>query len=69
MERVRAMLIELGLPNEMWAEAEVTANYIKNRTPVDAYGKMPWEAFYGKKPDVSHMRLVGPGPSCTCPGR
>jgi hypothetical protein len=59
MERARAMLIESGLPDEMWAEAVVTANYIKNCTPVSAHGKTPWEAFYGKKPDVSHMRVFG----------
>jgi hypothetical protein len=59
MERARAMLIESGLPDEMWAEAVVTANYIRNRTPVSAHGKTPWEAFYGKKPDVSHMRVFG----------
>jgi hypothetical protein len=41
MERARAMLIESGLPDEMWAEAVVTANYIRNRTPVSALGKMP----------------------------
>jgi hypothetical protein len=59
MERARAMLIESGLPDEMWAEAVVTANYIRNRTPVSAHGKMPWDALYEKKPDVSHMRVFG----------
>jgi hypothetical protein len=59
MERARAMLIKLGLPDEMWAEAVVTANYIRNRTPVSAHGKTPWEAIYEKKPDVSHMRVFG----------
>jgi hypothetical protein len=63
MERARAMLIKSGLSDEMWAEAVVTANYIRNRTPVSAglsaHGKMSWKAFYGKKPDVSHMRVFG----------
>jgi hypothetical protein len=58
-EWARAMLIESGLPDEMWAEAVVTANYISNRTLVSAHGKTPLEAFYGKKPDVSHMRVFG----------
>jgi hypothetical protein len=57
MERARAMLIELGLPDEMWAETVVTANYIRHRTPVSAHGKTPWEVFFEKKPDVSHMRV------------
>jgi transposase InsO family protein len=59
MERARAMFIESGLRDEMWAEAVVTASYIRNRTPVSAHGKTPWEAFYEKKPDVSHMRVFG----------
>jgi hypothetical protein len=59
MERTRAMFSESGLPDEMWAEAVVTANYIRNRTPVSAHGKTLWKAFYGKKPDVSHMRVFG----------
>jgi hypothetical protein len=55
MEKARAMLVELGLPDEMWAEAVVTANYIRNRTPVTAHDKTPWEAFHGKKPNESHF--------------
>jgi hypothetical protein len=51
------MLIESGLPGEMWAEAVVTVNYIQNRTPVSAHGKTEWEAFYGKKPKVYRHAL------------
>jgi transposase InsO family protein len=66
MERAWAMLIESRLPDEMSTEAVVTANYIVNRTPASAHGKTSWEASYGKKPDV---RVFGPEPLCTCPGR
>jgi hypothetical protein len=59
MEKARAMLVESGLPSEMWAEAVVTANYTQNRTPVTAHGKTPREAFHGKKPNVSHLRVFG----------
>jgi hypothetical protein len=38
----------------------VTANYTRNRTPATAHGKTPWEAFHGKKPNVSHLRVFGP---------
>jgi hypothetical protein len=48
MERARAMLIESELPDEMWAEVMVTANYIRNRTPVSAHGKTPWEDSMGR---------------------
>ncbi|GAQ93035.1 hypothetical protein KFL_012630030 [Klebsormidium nitens] len=43
----------------MCAEAVVTANYTRNRTPVSAHGRTPWEAFYGNKPNVGHMRVFG----------
>ena len=58
-EKIRAMLEDSGLPKEMWAEAVVTANYTRNRTPVSAHGKTPWEAFFGEKPSVGHMRVFG----------
>jgi hypothetical protein len=59
MEEARAMLVESETPNDMWAEAVVTANYTRNRTSVSAHGKTPWEAFHGKKPNVSHLRVFG----------
>ena len=58
-EKIRAMLEDSGLPKEMWAEAVVTANYTRNRTPVSAHGRTPWEAFFGEKPSVGHMRVFG----------
>ena len=33
MERVRAMLKDAKLEDNMWAEAVMTANYIRNRSP------------------------------------
>ncbi|GAQ93030.1 protein with ribonuclease H-like and integrase domains [Klebsormidium nitens] len=44
-EKTRAMLEDLGLAKELWAEAVVTANYTRNRTPVSAHGRTPWESF------------------------
>ena len=59
MERVRAMLSDNNLDQELWAEAAQTANYVRNRSPSSHSNKTPWELFYGKKPDVSHMRVFG----------
>jgi transposase InsO family protein len=58
-DKVRAMLDDLRLPKELWAEAVVTANYTRNRTPVSAHGMTPWEAFFGKKPKLGHIRVFG----------
>ncbi|KAI3427280.1 hypothetical protein D9Q98_007212 [Chlorella vulgaris] len=59
IEKVRPMLAESGLPKSTWAEAVVTASYIRNRSPVKGRELTPWELFYGSKPDVSHLRTFG----------
>ena len=59
MEKVRPMIAGSGMPKNMWAEAVVTANYVRNRSPLSGRDKTPWELFYGSKPDVSHLRTWG----------
>jgi hypothetical protein len=59
MERARAMLIDAGLPDNLWAEAVTTANYIRNRSPAAGVTTTPYEAFYDRKPDVSAFRVFG----------
>ena len=59
MEKVRAMLEDSGLPKELWAEAAMTASYLRNCSPVTGRAKTPWELFFQKKPDVSNMRVFG----------
>src|SRR6478672_6781292 len=53
------MLIDAGLPLNLWAEAILTANYIRNRSPSAGENKTPHEHFGGSKPDISHMRVFG----------
>jgi transposase InsO family protein len=59
MERVRAMLQDASLPDELWAEAAVTACYLRNRSPVAGRDRTPWELFFKAKPDVSNLRTFG----------
>jgi len=60
IELVRAMLIAKDLPSFLWDEAVSHATYIRNRSPTRALkGKTPYEAWTGKKPDVSHFREFG----------
>lgn len=59
MNKVRPMLAASGLPRQLWADAAVTANYIRNRSPVSGRDKTPYELFFGIKPDVSHLRTFG----------
>ncbi|MCO5552668.1 hypothetical protein L7F22_006184 [Adiantum nelumboides] len=60
MEMARAMLAHASLPRSYWAEACNTAVYIKNRSPTHALQDMtPFQAYYGRKPTVSHFRVFG----------
>jgi hypothetical protein len=59
MDKVRPMLAASALPKHLWADAVVTANYVRNRSPVSGRDKTPYELFYGSKPDVSNLRTFG----------
>ena len=60
METVRSMLDDSGLPQRFWAEALSTAAYLINRSPTTTLEDMtPFEAWYSKKPNVSHLRVFG----------
>jgi hypothetical protein len=56
----RALLKQRGMPAVFWGEAVVTAVYILNRSPTKALnGMTPYEAWHGRKPTVSHLRVFG----------
>ena len=57
IELICAMLIAKGLPTFLWDKAVSHATYIRNRSPTRTLkGKTPYEAWTGKKPNVSHFR-------------
>ncbi len=54
------MILAQGLGLEFWGEAVNTTMYIKNRCPTKVLDfKTPQEAWSGRKPDVSHLRVFG----------
>ncbi|MCO5556773.1 hypothetical protein L7F22_010325 [Adiantum nelumboides] len=56
----RSMIKAKGLPDSFWVEAINTAVYILNRSYTKAVKDMtPLQAFYGKKPSVSHFGIFG----------
>ena len=60
VEGVRTMLADSKLPHRFWAEAISTAVYLRNRSPTKALqGITPHEAWSGRKPDVSSLRIFG----------
>ena len=59
LDKVRPMLAASGLPKHLWADATVTANYLRNRSPVTGRDKTPYELFFGTKPNLAHLRKFG----------
>ena len=60
MGAARVMLHDQGLPIHLWVEAYDTAVYVKNHFPHRVLGmSTPEEAFSGKKPDISHLKIFG----------
>ena len=60
VETVRSMLADSRLPHRFWAEALSTAAYLLNQSPTKTLdGKTPFQAWYGKKPNVNHLRVFG----------
>lgn len=60
MEMARSYLKEMKLPGMMWGEAVRHAVYVLNRLLTRALtGVASYEAWYGKKPNVEHIRVFG----------
>ncbi|KAK1684089.1 hypothetical protein QYE76_044937 [Lolium multiflorum] len=54
------MMESKGLPGKFWGEAVNTAVYLLNRVPTRSMvGGTPYEAWYGRKPSVDHLRTFG----------
>ena len=54
------MMNEKNLPKSFWAEAANTAVYLMNRCVTSGVHDItPHEKFFGKKPDLSHVRVFG----------
>lgn len=51
-EHASAMLLEAQLPIGFWAAAVLNATYHKNRSPTRCLGCTPFEAYYGKIPNL-----------------
>ena len=61
IESARSMIAHAGLPNMFWAEAISTAAYVRNCVPTRAIedGRMLYELWYGRKPNVNHFKVFG----------
>jgi len=58
-ETMRCLLHNAGLGPQYWSWALTHSVYLKNRLPHRAIGCTPYEAWSGKKPNVSKLRIFG----------
>ena len=66
MEMERSML---ELPKTFWAEALAAAINLQNQSPTKPVeGKTVYEAVYGEKPNVGHLKVLGCS-AYSCPQR
>lgn len=60
LNKVRCLMFNGSFKKIFWAELVSTAVYLINRTPVKLLNmKTPEEVFYGKKPNLSHLKIIG----------
>ena len=52
-EMMNAMLISSNLPQNMWGEATLIANYLLNKVPKNKAEKTPYELYKGKNPNIN----------------
>lgn len=58
-EMATSMLVDAGLEKRFWGEAILTATYLQNRLPSRSVPKTPYELWWGKKPELGHLRVFG----------
>lgn len=64
IETTRVLLRQAGLPLPFWKLAAEMSAWLINRSPTKALSgnRSPFEAYYGRKPDLSNLRTFG----CKC---
>ena len=58
-EMMNALLLSSGLPQNLWREAILSANYILNRIPHKKTNKSPYELWKGQRPSYKYLKVWG----------
>ena len=56
-EMMNAMLISSGLPQNLWGEAILSANYILNKLSQNKLDKTPYELWKGRTPSYQFLKV------------
>lgn len=52
-------MLAANLDKKWWPETLKTVNCLRNQSPSPVTGKTPYEEWYGNKPNLSHLRIIG----------
>ena len=58
-EMMNALLLSSGLPQNLWGEAILSANYILNRIPHKKTNKSPYELWKGRRTSYKYLKVWG----------
>jgi transposase InsO family protein len=68
LEGICSIVTGTKIPKSLWGELAKTVNYIQNRLPTKALKlKTPEEMYSGRKPNFSHLRVIGCVTYCHIP--
>ena len=59
LEAAPSMIFNAGLSKAYWSEAVTAAAYVRNKVITMSTGLTPYERWYGRKPDVSDLKVFG----------
>lgn len=59
LDRVRAILIDTGLPRNLWSELVTTVTYLHNLLPNTHSPSTPHFVLHQTRPNLSHLRALG----------
>ncbi|KAJ5350210.1 hypothetical protein N7541_007937 [Penicillium brevicompactum] len=58
-DRLGPTLAHARLPSKFWREIARTAAFLSNRSPSSKLNMTPYQAWYGDRPDLSRLRIIG----------
>ena len=58
-EMMNAMLLSSGIPQNLWGEAILSANYVLNRIPHKKTKSIPYELWKGRPPSYKYLKVWG----------
>ena len=59
MDKLHPILLNANLYKKWWPEILISIIKIRNYSPSAYIGKIPYKAWYSKKPDLSFIQVLG----------